>query len=93
MFCDLEQVLNETSFFSTEAVSRHWEAYTSQHLLSLRVMLVVRHKYLGPLWAVNLNQAFHLMCRGSSSNVPHHRRRTGSRSLHTQSVSISSMAA
>ena len=41
VYGDLEQVLKETSFLSTEARSSLWEAYTLQYFLFMKVVLVV----------------------------------------------------
>ena len=52
MYCDLQQVLKETSFLSTEARSSVWEAYILQYFLFMkvvRVVLVFTNKCVGTI--------------------------------------------
>lgn len=53
VYCDLEQVLKETSFLSTEARSSLWEACILQYFLFMKVVLVVlvfTNKHVGTGW-------------------------------------------
>ena len=66
VYGDLEQVLKETSFLSTEARSSLWEAYTLQYFLFMKVVLVV-------LVFTTLKLLCHLMCHGRSTIYPNAR--------------------